>query len=151
MACVQVCLLPSPAQPPHTSMPSPCSPLSPFWHMHQETCRVSAPPPPLAEGEFYLAGREKSGQSKHWDSYHRNVTEELKNPITPTVSTAMVGCISCCLYRVYYWTGKATETSNLTQSTQVMLRLQWVFYNARRLLQETCYIMRWNAKVLAVL
>lgn len=28
--------------PPHTSLPSPCSPLSSFWHIREETCRVSA-------------------------------------------------------------------------------------------------------------
>lgn len=83
----------------HTFLPSPCSPLSSAWHIHRETCR----PPLHSEGEFYLTGRKNSPRVRV-EALSQKCQRETENPITPTVSTVMVGCISCCLHYVHRWT-----------------------------------------------
>ena len=84
--------------PQHTHTPS-CPHLAPrCLPLDTSTRKHAGSRPPLhSEGEFYLTGGRNSPRESA-ETLSEKCRRETKNPITPTVSTVMVGCISCCLH-----------------------------------------------------
>lgn len=86
------------ATPPHTHTPSwphlapRCLPLDTSTRKH-----AGSRLPLHSEGEFYLTGGRNSPRESA-ETLSEKCRRETKNPITPTVSTVTVGCISCCLH-----------------------------------------------------
>lgn len=86
--------------PPHLSaltlLPAVCR------LTHAQKKHAESQPPLHTEGGIYLTGgKSASGVSTKTPS--EKCQRETNNPITPTVSSVMAGCISCCLHQVHYW------------------------------------------------
>lgn len=69
-----------------------CLPLDTSTRKH-----AGSRPPLHSEGAFYLTGGRNSPRESV-ETLSEKCRRETKNPITPTVSTVMVGCISRCLH-----------------------------------------------------